>query len=161
MDLKLALDKIDKLRIWGVKGALDYLVRICTPDRNRRFLIENARRYPMTPTRGITLLADMTQRTSLSKVMRDLAAKLKEADVPFQVFDTGGREDRLFKELNGAITPADEFRVLKNTTMSSECSHSYSCDSCRSNTHASFSGSSLPAFLNMTVAYAAPRRLLP
>ena len=31
MDLKLVLDKIDKLRIWGVKGALDYLVRICTP----------------------------------------------------------------------------------------------------------------------------------
>ena len=42
--LKFLLDKIDKLRIWGVKGAFNYLARICTPDRNRRFLIENAKR---------------------------------------------------------------------------------------------------------------------
>ena len=61
----------------------------------------------MTPTRGITLLADITQRTSLSKVMRDLAAKLKEADIPFRVFDPGEREDRLFKELNGTPLGTD------------------------------------------------------
>lgn len=111
--LKFLLDKIDKLRIWGVKGAFNYLARICTPDRNRRFLIENAKRNPMTPTRGITLLADMTQRSSLSKVMRDLAAKLKDVGIPFQVYNIGKRDDIFFSDLKDLVTPVDTFRILK------------------------------------------------
>ena len=104
---------LQKIRIWGLTGILDYLKRNVSEWMMRRVFLLNARRYPLSPTRGITILADMTHRSSLSKVMRDLAFKLKDAGIPFQTYDLNPKSDIPDEDVMDILTPRDQFRILK------------------------------------------------
>ena len=57
---------IRKLRQWGLQGVLLH-VSMALSRRAFRLLLDNAKAFPVEPTRGITLLADLPGRASLCK----------------------------------------------------------------------------------------------
>lgn len=104
-----------KLRTWGLKGAFNFFIDKIHDHQLRSFLTDNARKHPISPVRGITLVAQFGARFSLSKTMRDLAFSLKAAGIPFQTLDIGRRPEVPDEELAGILTPRSEFRTLKYT----------------------------------------------
>ncbi len=105
-----------KIRRWGIKGIFDYLKHKLThthDDNIREFLKGNATTYPMTPTKGITIISDMRHGYSLSKGMRDLAFALKKGGIPFQILDTGKSGQIPESALSEILTPKDSFRALR------------------------------------------------
>lgn len=104
---------LSRIRLWGLKGIFNYILHRFYIAGKRRFFLRNARKYPMCPAKGITILADMTQHSSLSKVMRDFAFALKKAGVPFQTLDLHPRADFPHSDIKDILTPPDEFRILK------------------------------------------------
>ena len=104
-----------KLRTWGIKGVWDYFVRKFFNIKTRAFFLANAKLHPLTPKYGITIVADFTLPTSLSKTVRDFAFALKKAGIPFQTFDLHPRTGLPVEDYDGIITPVKEFRVLKYT----------------------------------------------
>ena len=110
-------DTLVKIRLWGLKGVWNYLSGYL-PNRWRRwrlrkFFLDNARRYPMQPTRGITLVAGFTTRGSLNKVMRDFAFSLRDAGIPFQTFNIDKSIDVPKEDFEGILTPLRDFRLLR------------------------------------------------
>ena len=110
-------DVLVKIRLWGWKGVWNYLTGYL-PNRWRcwrlkRFFLDNARRYPMQPMRGITLVARFTTRGSLNKVMRDFAFSLRDAGIPFQTFNLDRKMDVPEEDVDGILTPIKEFRLLR------------------------------------------------
>lgn len=105
----------NRIRLWGVKGILDYIVRQFANAKTRSFFLANAKKYPMKPEKGITIIADLTHGSSLSKVMRDLAFALKKAGIPFQTFDLHPRAGIPADDVKDILTPVEEFRILKYT----------------------------------------------
>ena len=104
---------LQRIRIWGIKGIFNFFKRQVDESMKRRAFLQNARRYPLRPIKGVTILADMTNRSSLSKVMRDLAFKLKESGIPFQTYDLNPQTDIPDEDVRDILTPRDQFRILK------------------------------------------------
>ena len=102
-----------KIKLWGAKGILDFLLNKYTDWKVCRFLSKNAHTFPVVPQTGITILADLTRPSSLSKVMRDLAFALKRAGVPFQAFDLHPQNNIPQADVKSILTPANEFQLLK------------------------------------------------
>lgn len=104
---------IQYLRLWGFNG-LWHLIKLKIFNwKMERYFLGNAKKYPLTPKCGITIIADLTLQTSLSKVMRDLIIALNNADIPYQTFDLRPKnfiDMPLFKDL---LTPEKDFRTLK------------------------------------------------
>ena len=110
-------DVLVKIRLWGWKGVWNYLTGYL-PNRWRRwrlkrFFLDNARRYPVQPMRGITLIAGFTTRGSLNKVMRDFAFSLRDAGIPFQTFNLDKSMDVPQEDVDGILTPIRDFRLLR------------------------------------------------
>ena len=55
----------------------------------------------------------MTNSGSLSKVMRDFAHALQKAGIPFQTFDLHPQHNLPLADIEGILTPPDQFRILK------------------------------------------------
>lgn len=104
---------LQKIRIWGFKGVFDYFKRKLHDARIRSFLLSNAKRYPLSPSEGITILADMTQPASLSKTMRDFTFALKKAGIPFQTFDLHPTHYQFPDDIGDILTKRSDFRILK------------------------------------------------
>ena len=104
---------IQSIRVWGIKGVWDYFANKHKNRRKRQYLLANARRYPLVPKRGVTILADMTNKSSLSKAMRDFAFALHKAGIPFQTFDLNPQSDLPDTDLGKILTPPKQFRLLK------------------------------------------------
>lgn len=111
--MKTLISIFNRVRLWGAKGVWDYVLRMLSNWKIRRWFRANARRYPMKPERGITILADMTKRSSLSKAMRDLAFALQRAGIPFQAFDLHPHKEVPDADIGDILTPPDDFRILK------------------------------------------------
>lgn len=75
----------------------------------------NALRYPMKPVRGITIVANLSDGASLSKVMRDLAYALRSAGIPFQTYNLARRSSVFPKDVDGILTQRKDFRALRFT----------------------------------------------
>ena len=103
-----------KLSVWGVKGAIQYLLRKIRKDPMGAYFADNARKHPYpTPELGITIIGPLTkQASSLSHVLRDFAFSLKDAGIPFQTFDTGPGETPE-SDTSGILTPISEFRIRR------------------------------------------------
>ena len=105
---------IAKVRTWGLKGVWDFFAGKVESRRLRRYFLDNASRNPLAPSNdGLTLVAPFHANYSLSKVMRDLAFRLREAGIPFQAFDTGKTSDIPDSDIDALITPREEFRIMK------------------------------------------------
>ena len=104
---------LKKIRLWGVRGISDYIRRRFRFWKTMRFLRANARQYPSIPERGITILADLTLPSSLSKVIRDLSFALKKVGIPFQTFDLNPQSKIPRSDCGNILTPINQFRTLK------------------------------------------------
>ena len=83
---------LEKLRIWGIKGAVDYLIDRWRGRRIERFFLRNAEtRQGVEPEIGITVVGALSDQGSLNKVLRDFCFSLKDAGIPFQTWDLGSR----------------------------------------------------------------------
>ena len=104
---------IKRIRLWGIKGVWNYVKRKFHDTKTYIFLITNARQYLLSPKTGITIIADMTLQSSLSKTMRDLAFALKNAGIPFQTFDLHPTQYQFPDDIADILTPKSQFRILK------------------------------------------------
>ena len=109
--------RLKQLRVWGIGGAWHYLHRMFHDHAVRRFLRKNAKACGnIEPMRGITVVAHMSGRYSLSKTMRDFVIRLRESGIPHQVFDCGKPDANLDKNAySDLLTPLRDFRILKFT----------------------------------------------
>lgn len=114
--MKLA-DIIKQIRTWGFCGAWNALRRkpheFIIKKRLKKSFVKNRNTVPVP---GMTIVAPISGAFSLSKTMRDFVIRLKDVNIPVQVFDTffdGAKADKSdYKDL---ITPPDEFNLMKYT----------------------------------------------
>lgn len=106
---------IGKIRLWGMRGAVSYVIRLTEQRRLVRNLLANSKKDGNDHIRGITLVGPMRTSSSLSKVMRDFAYALKEAGVPYQTYDNGSASEVPDEDVNGILTSLEDFRVNKYT----------------------------------------------
>lgn len=100
-----------KVKLWGLKGILDYFRRTKTQKELINFFLENAKLN--TPRQsGITIIGNLSSQNSISKTLRDFAFSLKDANIPFQTFDYG--EQAIPPEdIKPILTPKEEFRIKR------------------------------------------------
>ena len=113
--IRLICSYCRKFREWGFAGILTFVKNHLRDYGFRRTLLDNARKYPMTPTKGITVMADLSSNTSLSKAMRDFCFALKTAGVPYQTFDLNTSNTICRKDVESILTACEDFRTMKYT----------------------------------------------
>lgn len=99
-----------KIKCYGFKGVLDYLSRYSTLKTLKSKLQPN-HDNTSKPERGLTLVGPFSTSTSISKVMRDLAIRLKDCNIPFQAIDTCDKATIPESEYAGLLTPLDKFNI--------------------------------------------------
>lgn len=105
----------DKLRIWGIRGAIDYMVIRYRDGRINRMFWNNARKYPCAnPERGVTVVGPFSDKGSLCKVLRDFCFSLRDAGIPFQTFDLGSNSVP-GEDVVPILTKREDFRIAKYT----------------------------------------------
>lgn len=120
----LLATRLAQIRTWGLKGIVDYVKRIPTDRRLRRIFTANAAKFPQKPTSGLTLIADMTGTGSLSKVMRDLAFRLRETNIPYQTYDLHqGPVTIPAADYREILSPPEDFRILRYSHVLEICTH--------------------------------------
>ena len=104
-----------KIRIWGIKGAVDYLRSKMQERGISKFFRQNARRYPYgNPQTGITVVGALSDRGSLNKTLRDFCFSLKDAGIPFQTWDLGSHAVPS-EDVDPILTPVNEFQISRYT----------------------------------------------
>ena len=100
-------------RLWGWKGVFRYVPQQIEKWRVRQKISRFVRSSGDSPRRGITLIGGFSDRTSLSKVFRDFAYRLKEADIPFQAYDPTPAREIPEEDYTDIITPDKDFDLYK------------------------------------------------
>ena len=96
---------MQSIKVWGIKGAIDYIRRWPTLHR-----LKNSDRHLMSsPQRGITLIGPFSSHSGNSHTMRNFALILKELDIPFQTFDTNTNPTLPLQDYQHILTPARDF----------------------------------------------------
>ena len=114
--MKKFLNLAAKVRIWGLPGILSFLKRELNTRIHRRRLHEMHLKYnSTTPIRGVTIIGDLTERSSLSKTLRDFVWCLKDAGIPFQTYDTTWKPAIPSIDMTDLITPSDKFDLHRYT----------------------------------------------
>ena len=105
----------EKIKVWGIRGVIDYMVRRYRDWHVGRMFWNNAKRYPFTsPGRGITVVGPISDRGSLSKVLRDFCFSLRDAGIPFQTFDLGSNSVPE-EDVVPILTKREDFRIARYT----------------------------------------------
>ena len=108
---------IEKLRIWGIRGALNYLINRFHDWRIGQAFINNAKKFPYRkPLVGVTVIGHLSDRGSLNKVLRDFCFSLKDAGIPFQTYDLGSHNVP-DGDVADILTPVEDFKVAKYTNL--------------------------------------------
>ena len=111
------LRNIDKFRVWGFAGVKDYVTKKIAWRKMARAFEKMARQERAAglrnAERGITIIGDFYAGASNSKTLRDFAFRLKECGIPFQTFPIDRRKTVSEEEVEGIITPPEEFRLLR------------------------------------------------
>ncbi len=100
-----------KISLWGIKGIVGALKSRLSAALLERRLLADARRHPLSPQAGFTVIADFSQRLALMKTMRDVVIALKRAGIPYQTFNLG--PDNELSSDPRFFTPRKDFRILK------------------------------------------------
>lgn len=74
--------------MWGFRGVVTYIHDYSKKRRITAFFRNDFRRNPITPTSGISIVANLSGQTSACKTMRDFVDALKKSGIKFQTFDT-------------------------------------------------------------------------
>ena len=109
-----AAEIIERLKIWGLAGAVSFARRKMHDAFDARRLAKldaasSCRRHGAAPARGITVVGNLSSREGLSKTLRDFTRSLKEAGIPFQTYDTTPRPCVPAADTAGLVTPPDAF----------------------------------------------------
>lgn len=108
---------IQKLRVWGLKGAVDYVVARISAYRKAQIFKKNAQRYPTAnPQIGITVVGALSDQGSLNKTLRDFCFSLKDAGIPFQTYDLGSNQIPE-EDISPILTRLEDFRVARYTNL--------------------------------------------
>ncbi len=103
---------IDKIRVWGFTGILNFFKAKYGNAVQRRRLAALVRRSQIKePERGVTVIGEMTGRVSLSKVLRDFTLSMKDAGIPCQAYDTLLKPQIPPADIEGIVTPLEEFDI--------------------------------------------------
>ena len=103
---------ISKVRVWGITGILSYLRRIYVSSVQRRRLVRCVKDSRCSsPTRGITVIGELTGQVSLSKTLRDFICNLRDAGIPFQTYDTLLKPQIPAADAARIVTPLEEFDI--------------------------------------------------
>ena len=106
---------LEKIKVWGIRGVIDYIVRRYRDRHVERMFWNNAKRYPFAnPERGITIVGPISSVGSLSKVLRDFCFSLKDAGIPFQTFDLGSNSVP-DEDVVPILTKREDFRIARYT----------------------------------------------
>ena len=101
-----------KVRIWGLPGIMGFLKRELNVRIHGRRLLEAHRNSKTTaPTRGITVVGDLTSRPGLGKTLRDFVWCLKDVGIPVQTYDTTWKPEIPEVDTVGLLTPAEDFDI--------------------------------------------------
>lgn len=103
-----------KIQCYGIKGIIDYIRRYKKTLRLKKLLIPCRECVSQAQT-GITLIGPFSTSTSLSKVMRDLATRLRDCAIPFQAIDTCHHTIIPETEYSGLLTPLPKFDINRYT----------------------------------------------
>ena len=96
---------LKSLRVWGIVGAIDFMRR--WPMLHK---LKNSDKHRNNhPQRGITLIGPFSAHTGNSHTMRNMAQMLKNANVPFQTFDTNCSPTLPYSDYKHLLTPLKEF----------------------------------------------------
>jgi glycosyltransferase involved in cell wall biosynthesis len=105
----------NKLRIWGVKGAIDYLFARLRERNMVNSFRDNAKKYPcLNPEVGITVVGALSDQGSLNKVLRDFCFSLKDAGIPFQTWDLGSHSIPP-EDIESILTLEKDFQISRYT----------------------------------------------
>ena len=108
---------MQKLRIWGLKGAVDYIVARISAHRKAQIFKKNAHKYPFAnPQMGITVVGALSDQGSLNKTLRDFCFSLKDAGIPFQTYDLGSNQIPT-EDISPILTRREDFRVARYTNL--------------------------------------------
>ena len=103
---------IDKIRVWGFTGILNFFKAKYGNAVQRRRLAALVRRSQVKePERGVTVIGEMTGWVSLSKVLRDFILSMKDAGIPCQAYDTLLKPQIPPADTAGIVTPLEEFDI--------------------------------------------------
>ena len=103
---------VDKFRVWGFRGILNFVFRFFSNRRHARVLACLAKASKGTkPSRGITVIADVSSQVSLSKTMRDFILSLRDVGIPVQVYDTSRTSEIPLSDAAGMTTPIEDFNL--------------------------------------------------
>ena len=104
---------LEKLRIWGIKGAVDYLFARCRERRIEKCFWRNAKAFPCpNPEMGITVVGTLSDQGSLSKTLRDFCFSVKDAGIPFQTWDLGSCTVPA-EDVAPILTPQEDFQISR------------------------------------------------
>lgn len=105
---------VDKFRVWGFRGILNFVFRFFSNRRHARVLACLAKASKGTkPSRGITVIADVSSQVSLSKTMRDFILSLRDVGIPVQVYDTSRTSEIPLSDAAGMTTPIEDFNLRR------------------------------------------------
>lgn len=105
-----------KVRIWGLPGVVGFFRRELNVRIHGRRLLKLHRKSKATiPTKGITIVGDLTDRPGLSKTLRDFVWCLKDVGIPVQTYDTTWKPQIPAVDIEGLITPPEEFDLHRYT----------------------------------------------
>lgn len=100
---------IQSVRVWGLRGVLNYLHR--WPVLHR--LAKSDKQKYATPERGLTLIGPFSVPSGISQTMRHLATLLRAAGIPHQTFDTCDRHSLPKSDYTHLLTPTSEFDLSR------------------------------------------------
>lgn len=107
-----------KVRTKGLAGVWNLLRNKFNGFRTRNFYPDNFRRHATTtPERGITFIADLCGKDSISKAARDFVLSLKDAGIPFQAFDPNFSGDPSGTDIGQLLTAKENFNIRKYTVV--------------------------------------------
>ncbi len=104
---------LSKIRVWGIRGALNAVRHRIDDLHLAHVLSANARKFPMNPERGITVVGPISAGGSLGKVVRDFSFALGKAEIPFQTFDTIKNPEIPLSDYADILTPPPDFRIQR------------------------------------------------
>ena len=105
---------IEKLRVWGMPGAIGFFRRKYEfAVQRRRLALLASKSKVKNPVQGITVIGELTGQVSLSKTLRDFIFCLKEAGIPCQTYDTLLNPQIPVKDIEGVVTPITEFDLKR------------------------------------------------
>ncbi len=99
---------IKSIKLYGMRGVVNFIKRSPRDFLIRRKLASSVK-SDIPPIPGLTLLAPFLRPDSLSKVMRDFAFNLKDANIPYQTFDISENCQIPEKDFNDILTDTRNF----------------------------------------------------